>query len=107
MVKKRNVALVYVLMIVTLGLYGIYWFVSTKNEMNRMGAKIPTAWLLIIPIANIFLSYKYCEGFATVVKKDSQTLLWFIIWFFVGIIMPAIVQSELNKIADATPPAAA
>jgi len=99
MVKKRNIVLVYLLTIITFGIYGIYWMVSTKNEMNSLGAKIPTAWLIIIPIANLFWIYKYCEGFAGTVKKDNNSLLWFILYILVGIIMPAIVQSELNKLA--------
>jgi hypothetical protein len=67
--------------------------------MNSLGAKIPTAWLIIVPIANIYWMYKYCEGFALTVKKDDNTILWFILYLFVGIIMPAIVQIELNKLA--------
>jgi hypothetical protein len=43
--------------------------------------------------------WKYCEGFAAHVKKDDNAILWFLLYFFVGIIMPAIVQSELNKLA--------
>jgi hypothetical protein len=99
MVKHRNIILVYLFSIITLGIYAIYWWVSTKNEINSLGAKIPTAWLLIIPIANLYWIYKYCEGFAQLVKKDNNTLLWFIVSILVWIIMPAIVQSELNKLA--------
>lgn len=99
MVKNRNIVLVYLFSIITFGIYMVYWLVSTKNEMNSLGAKIPTAWLLIVPIANLYWVYKYCEGFAQKVKKDNNTLLWFILYIVVGIIMPAIVQSELNKLA--------
>ena len=99
MVKERNVVLVYLLMLITVGFYGLYWSASTKNEMNRLGAEIPTAWLAIIPIANIFWLYKYCDGFATHVKKDNNGLLWFLVGVIIGIILPAIVQSELNKYA--------
>lgn len=99
MVKKRNVFLVYLYSIITLGIYGLYWIVKTKKEMNELGGKIPTAWLLIVPIANIYWIYKYCEAFAQHVKKDNNTVLWFILYMFVGIIMPAIVQIELNKLA--------
>lgn len=98
-IKKRNIVLVYVFSIITLGIYAIYWMVSTKNEMNELGAEIPTAWLLIIPIANLYWVYKYCEGFATKVKKDNHPILWFLLFIIIGIIMPAIVQSELNKLA--------
>ena len=98
-IKKRNIVLVYLFMIITFGIYGIYWLVSTKNEMNSLGAKIPTAWLVIVPIANIYWHYKYAEGFATRVKKDNNTVLWFLVIIIVGIVMPALVQSELNKLA--------
>ena len=99
MVKHRNIFLVYLFSIITLGIYAIYWMVSTKNEINSLRANIPTAWLLIVPIANLYWIYRYCEGFAQKVKKDNNTLLWFILYILVGIIMPAIVQSELNKLA--------
>ncbi|MFA5794464.1 MAG: DUF4234 domain-containing protein [Candidatus Brocadiia bacterium] len=99
MVKHRNVVLVYIFSIITFGIYYLYWVVSTKNEINRLGAKIPTAWLIIVPIANIYWAYKYCEGFAQNVKKDNNALLWFILYIIVSIVMPAIIQSELNKLA--------
>jgi len=84
---------------ITFGIYGIYQTVVTKNEINGLDAEMPTAWLIIIPIANIYWMYKYCEGFSEKVKKDNNTLLWFLLYILVGIIMPAIVQSELNKLA--------
>jgi len=99
MVKHRNIFLVYLFSIITLGIYAIYWMVSTKNEINSLGAKIPTGWLLIVPIANFYWIYRYCEGFDQNVKKDNNTILWFILSILLGIIMPAIVQSELNKLA--------
>ena len=99
MVKYRNIVLVYIYTIITFGIYGIYWMVSTKEEINSKGAQIPTAWLLIVPIANLYWIYKYCEGFAEKIKKDNNTLLWFVLCILLGIIMPAIVQSELNKLA--------
>ncbi len=85
MVKHRNIFLVYLFSIITLGIYTIYWFVSTKNEMNEKGATIPTGWLIIIPIANLYWLYKYCEGFAIVIKKDNNALLWFILTILIGL----------------------
>ena len=102
MVKQRNIAMVYGLMIITFGLYAIYWTVKTKRELNHLGASIPTSWLILIPFVNIYWMYKYCEGFS-LVKKDNNAVMWFILYFFVGFIMPYVVQSELNK--HATPEA--
>jgi hypothetical protein len=101
MIKRRDVVVVYILGFITFGIYFIYWAVQTKKEMNGLGGTIPTAWLLIIPIANLYWMYKYCEAFATYVKKDNNAVLWFILYVLVGIIMPAIVQSEMNRLAAA------
>ena len=97
--SRRSLIKVYVFGIITLGIYFIYWLVKTKNEMNSLGAEIPTVWLLIIPIANIYWLYRYAEGFSKVIKKDNNPVLWFILFWLVPIIIPAIVQSEFNKIA--------
>ncbi|MFP4528123.1 MAG: DUF4234 domain-containing protein [Candidatus Kapaibacterium sp.] len=98
-IKERNVVAVYLLMFVTLGIYAIYWSVKTKEEINALGADIPTAWLIIVPIANIYWAWKYCEGYSRYVRKDNQEAMWFIIYLLASIIIPAIVQSDLNKIA--------
>jgi hypothetical protein len=96
-VKERNVFLIYLFTLISFGIYGIYWMISTKNELNKFGADIPTGWLIIVPIANIYWIYKYSEGFSEKLKKDNNTILWFIVYFLAGIVMPAIVQLELNK----------
>ncbi len=97
-IKERNIVLVYLFSIITLGIYAIIWLVQTKKEINSLGGQIPTAWLIIVPIANLFWAYKYCEGYSIYVRKDNNPVLWFILYILVGIIMPALVQSDLNKI---------
>lgn len=98
-IEERNIVLIYVFAIITFGIYGIYWLVKTKGEINSLGGSIPTAWLIIVPIANLYFIYKYCEGFSHYVKKDNNEILWFILYILASPIMPALVQSELNKIA--------
>jgi hypothetical protein len=90
--------MVYLLSILTFGIYYLYWAVQTKEEMNSLGANIPTGWLLIIPIANLYWWYKYCDAFAKFVSKDNNGVMYFIIFIFLPIIIPAIVQSGLNEI---------
>ena len=99
-IQRRNPVAVVILSIITCGIYGIYWFVKTKDEINSLGAEIPTAWLLIIPIANLYFEYKYAEGFSTFVKKDDNAIMWFLLLFLVGIVTMAIFQVELNKLAE-------
>lgn len=51
--KQRSPVAVILLPFVTFGIYSIYWLVSTKIEMTKLGAKIPTAWLIFGGIGNI------------------------------------------------------
>jgi hypothetical protein len=99
-IPRRNIILVYILGIVTFGIYFLYWMYKTKHEINDLGAHIPTSILLFIPIANIYWLYRYSEGFSAYVKRDNNSLLWFIVFFLIGPVMPAIVQSELNRISS-------
>jgi multidrug resistance efflux pump len=102
---QRNPALVFVLSLVTLGIYAIVWYVMTKEEMNRTAdAQIPTAWLLIIPFVNIFWIWKFSEGVEKTTNKDTSGGLAFVLLFLLGVIGMAIIQSGLNKVAS---PAAA
>ena len=99
-IKKRNPALVVIFSIITLGIYFIYWIVKTKEEIKSLGADIPTAWFIIVPIGNLYLLYKYCEGFSTYVKKDNFAPIWFLISVTVFPVMPVLVQIELNKLTN-------
>jgi len=99
-IQERNVVLVYVLGICTLGIYFLYWYIKTKREINEnFGSSIPTCWLLIIPIANLYWMYKYAEAYSLHIIKDDNKALWALLFILVGIIVPAVVQLELNKYA--------
>jgi hypothetical protein len=105
--KKRNIVAVLLLPFVTFGIYSIYWSVVTKNEMNALGAKIPTAWLLIVPFVNIWWLWKHSEGVEQVTAGKTQGVLAFILQWFLGSIGQAIIQDGFNKIGEAAPVAAA
>jgi hypothetical protein len=96
--KKRNPIAVIFLWFITLGIYGIVWFVQTKDEMNRLGANIPTAWLLIIPFVNLYWLWIYGTGVALVTKGAYSALGSFLLKMFLGPIGCAILQNEFNKI---------
>lgn len=72
MVKNRNIFLVYLFSIITFGIYSIYWLVSTKNEMNSLGAKIPTALLLIIPNYKPILGIQILPRICRTYQKRQQ-----------------------------------
>jgi hypothetical protein len=101
MVYKRDLFKMAILLLITFGLYYFYWLVSTKNEINRLGAEIPTGWLLIVPIANIYFFYKYAEGFSHYVVHDrgAGSIAYFILVMILPIPAIFVCQSKLNKLA--------
>lgn len=104
-IQERDVVLVYLLGIFTLGIYFIYWYIHTKRKINEnFGSDIPTCWLIIIPIANIYWFYKFAEVYALYVKRDNNVVLWALLFIFISIITPALVQIELNKYVGKTIP---
>ena len=90
---------VLVLSLVTLGIYFIVWTVKAKGEMAAKGADIPTSWLLLIPIANIWYLWKLSEGVEKVTKKDLSGPVAFLFVLLLGPIGAFVIQSKFNSIA--------
>jgi hypothetical protein len=97
--KNRNPALVLILSLITCGIYGIVWYVKTKEEMKSKGADIPTAILLIIPFVNLFWLWKYSSGVEQVTSGGFGAAVSFLLLLFTGPIGMAVVQSQFNKLA--------
>lgn len=98
--KKRSPFAVFLFPLITFGIYYLYWMVKTKGEMNEKGATIPSAWLIIVPIVNIWWLWKYSEGVGHVTNENLQGVLAFILLWLLGPIGGAIVQDSFNKVAD-------
>jgi len=96
--KRRSPILVLVLSIITFGIYALVWYVITKGEMNRRGARIPTALLIIVPLVNIYWLWKFCEGVGHVTKERMSGPVAFILLFFLSVIGMAIIQNSLNNV---------
>lgn len=105
--QKRSPIAVVLLSLVTFGIYAIYWQVKTKGEMNALGAEIPTAWLIIVPLVNIWWLWKYSEGVEKVTGGKLSGVLAFILLWVLGPIGGAIVQDSFNNNVSASPAAEA
>lgn len=98
----RNPLLVVLLTFITLGIYGIVWYVITKNEMNQSAdAQIPTAWLLIVPFVNLYWIWRFASGVEKTTNGDMSGGLAFVLLLLLGIIGMPVVQLSLNKVATA------
>ncbi|MDX1957539.1 MAG: DUF4234 domain-containing protein [Leptospiraceae bacterium] len=97
--EKRSPAMEFVYTIITCGIYGIFWQVRTKNEMVAKGAEIPTAWLLIVPFANLYWLWKYSEGVEKVTSGKLSAAIVLLLFFVLGPIAIPVVQSKFNEVA--------
>ena len=95
--KQRSPIAVFFLPIVTLGIYGLVWLVKTKDEMNEEGAQIPTAWLLIVPIANLYWFWKYSEGVQKISRGSMSAPVALLLMLLLGNIGWAVLQSTYNQ----------
>lgn len=100
LMKNRSPIAVFLLTLITFGIYGIVWYVKTKGEMNKLGADIPTAWLLIIPFVNYYWLWKYSEGVEKVTKGKISGILSFVMLLLLSVIAIAIIQNEFNKLGE-------
>jgi len=105
--KQRSPVAVALLPFVTFGIYSIYWTVKTKIEMNENGQTIPTAWLILIPLVNIWWYWKYSEGVGNITNEKISGVLAFILLMLLGSIGQAIIQDSFNKNVVASAPGAA
>lgn len=95
---RRSPILVLILSFITFGIYSIYWFVSTKGELVARGADIPTSWLIIVPFANFWYLWKWCEGAEHVTNSAVTSVLAFILILVLGPIGQMVLQAKFNKL---------
>jgi len=111
MIKRRSMVGQIVLMVVTLGIYGVYWFYSTGMEMKESvkdESASPALWtiLLFIPFGAIYSFYKFGELFEKWSPGHFNRWLLFVLHFVFGPAVWFIVQTELNRAAEQVPPPA-
>ncbi len=97
--KKQNPIAVFLLSLITFGIYSIFWLARTRGEMVRKGADIPTTWLIIVPLVQLWYFWKWSEGVNFVTKK-LDAILVFILLMLLGSIGFAIVQDSFNSVGE-------
>ena len=111
MVNRRSVPVQVLLLIGTLGFYGIYWFYITAKEMHEhQDENITPAgnWtiLAILPLLNIYAYWQFAKYFGRLTgDKYSPAVLTLLMLLpalgvFVSPIGLAVVQIELHRVAD-------
>ncbi|MFQ6028073.1 MAG: DUF4234 domain-containing protein [Dehalococcoidia bacterium] len=103
-IKYRNMFVQVLLFIITLTIYGIYWYYVTLEEMdiaNGNTGESGCLWtiLLFVPIANLFAEWHHSTVYSTFVNDKYPGIAIFIL----GLVFPPavwfLVQSDLNRAA--------
>jgi hypothetical protein len=101
-IKFRSMPVQVLLVIVTFGIYVLYWFYQTAMEMREGTGEYkasPALWLILmfIPFGAFFSYYYYSELFEKWSEQDINRWLLWVIWIVFSPAVWFIVQSELNK----------
>ena len=92
---KRNLFLVWLLAYVTQGLYTLFWYVKTKQEMTNLGENIRPAWMLIIPIVNWYWLWGYSQAASKVINQKLQPMTIYKILISIPILTNILVTGVL------------
>lgn len=97
-----------ILCVVTCGIYMYYWIYKVTEFTNQDGGEYrnPTNKLLLclfIPFYYLYWIYVTCKKIEVMsnqrgVPGNDVTVLAIIIYLFIGIGVPAVMQSAINKI---------
>ncbi len=98
--RNQSPIAVFLLSLITFGIYGIAWFARTRGEMNARGASIPTTWLIIIPIVSIWYLWKWSQGVEHVTGGKMSGVIAFLLTWLLGVIGQAIIQDSFNKVGE-------
>ena len=114
MISRREIAVAIILSIVTCGIYGIYWFIVLTDDVKKASGDTNftsggVSFLLTIVtcgIYGVYWAYKMGELMKTAQSKhglevkDNSVLYLILELFGFGIIAYAMLQNDLNAIAE-------
>ena len=102
-IENRNMVMQVILFIITLGIYGMYWFYVTLKELHIANRKDEGAgmWtvLAVIPIANFFAVWHHSSEYAEFTSGKYPGIAIFILWLVFMPVVWFLVQGDLNKAA--------
>lgn len=109
MIKRRNFLAQIVLMIVSCGLYSLYWYYATCLEMARHTGReenvlLWTVFLSCFPIpVCLYAFYKQGELFERISPETNRWVI-FALWSFFPPASWLIIQLKLNRLAAESGP---
>lgn len=114
MIKKRELVTSIILTIVTCGIYGIIWFIglnddakaASNDQSMQSGGMAFLLTLITCGIYGFFWAYKMGKAINQArinrgMPEDDKSILYLILQIFgLGIVGYALMQNDLNEMAD-------
>lgn len=93
--KHRSLLAMFLLNVITLGIYQIYWYFITKTEMNTLnakGVKVPFFLWFFIPLVNIWWFWRFAKAIEKTTKGAigrwaaflAPIVIWAVVSMFFG-----------------------
>lgn len=104
-IKRRNMWVQVLLFIITFGIYGIYWFYVTLDELYRAngndeGSGCLWTILYIIPIISLFAYWHQSYEYDKFINGRYPGIAIFILWIVFAPAVWFLVQRDLNAAAE-------
>ncbi len=105
-VKHRNIVLAVIFSIITLGIYGLYWFACLTNDTNKLsqyktagGVTAIVFTVLTLGIYGFYWNYMLGKKIDDIEKNSSNGILYLILSLVgVGFINYILAQNALNRV---------
>ncbi len=110
--KKRSIAAVIILSIITCGIYSWYWVYTTAKDLEdegHSGGTSPTVQLVLsifIYVVGYILFGMAADANINAIKSkrgiptSDNKVVYIILAIFIPIVLVGLVQNEVNKLAE-------
>ena len=98
--RRRSGLAVLVLSLASALAFCVVWLVQTRRDMVRLGARIPTPWLLVTPITALYFAWCWAEGARHVTAGRIATTSAFFSLCLLGPLGMARLQRTFNALSD-------
>ena len=102
-IEDRNMVMQVLLVIVTLGIYVVYWYYVTLKELHIANRKDqsagPYTLLFLIPFISLIAWWHYASELSDFTDEKYPAILTFLLWIFISLAVWLLAQLELNKAA--------
>ena len=101
-IKYRNMVMQVVLFVITLGIYGVYWYYVSLKEMHIANGQAESGsgkWtlLLLIPVANLFSLWHYAQEYSRFSGDRYPGIVIFILELLLHPVVWFLAQRDLNR----------